>query len=184
MAGIGLLGSRLFGINGLVGWAPLLWAPLFWGLVTTGCGRRERPAKDAPNGPNLNARRFQALQAKAETDLGCSADVKYSYADGMHQMAGCGKQVAYVLYCPGGWQCVWLNSPIKEAAFTLNCLEAQLTVTQLDKAKFGVTGCDWRITYGVACVGTTCQWVADASSNLVPAAQPAPESTGTLSGGD
>jgi hypothetical protein len=179
MAGKGLLVSRFLGIRGLVGWAPLLWAPLLWGLVTTGCGRRERPAKDAPHGPNLNARRFAALQSKAEADLGCTADIKYSYADGMHQMAGCGKQAAYVLYCPGGWQCAWLNSPVKEAAFTLNCPEAQLTVTQLDKAKFGVAGCDKRISYGVACIGTSCQWVADAASSQVPVAQPSGELSGT-----
>jgi hypothetical protein len=154
---------------------------------TLACGGGHGRARDYPTTPNMNARRYQTLQRQAAQDLTCGSDqLQYTYApDGMHTMTGCGGAQSYYLHCPSGW-CVWMSSPVKQAAFDLNCPVDQLQLVNIDQAKWGVTGCNARATYSPLCQAMTCQWFQDAAGAMgqAGAAQPssgdaAPPSQGT-----
>jgi hypothetical protein len=131
---------------------------------TLACGGGHGRARDYPTTPNMNARRYQTLQRQAAQDLTCGSDqLQYTYApDGMHTMTGCGGAQSYYLHCPSGW-CVWMSSPVKQAAFDLNCPVDQLQLVNIDQAKWGVTGCNARATYSPLCQAMTCPWFQDAA---------------------
>ncbi len=130
--------------------------------LAAACGGAQKSQKpDVPEAPNMNARRFSALVERASAELDCpGSQLGYTYAQGLHHVAGCQRQADYVMYC-SGWTCVWLDSPAKDAAFAINCPAAELQVTRIDDTKYGVSGCNQRIAYVVRCHGLQCGWVSD-----------------------
>jgi hypothetical protein len=134
-------------------------------------GAQEKPKHSVPPVPNMNARRYAALEERAEVAITCPIpQISYSYVEGLHRMTGCGRQVDSVMYCAGGWTCIWLDSPAKDAAFATNCPVAQLQVTRIDETKYGVSGCNQRIAYVVRCHGLQCGWVSDSVTLTAPPA--------------
>jgi hypothetical protein len=155
------------------------------GLVVVGCGGG-RPANYPTNAPGMNERRFANLKATAARDLSCAEEqLTHEFVtdpqvkNGLHKLSGCGQRTEYELMCMMG-NCVWIQTPLRQAAFELNCPQESLQVMRLSASQLGVQGCDKRATYVRTCApGTGCTWLL--STAAAGETQEAPPASGSTS---
>ena len=139
-----------------------------------------------PEAPGMNERRFNNLKATASRDLSCPEEqLTHEFVtdpqvkNGLHRLSGCSQHTEYELMCAMG-NCLWIQTPLRQAAFELNCAQEQLRSMRLSASQLAVQGCDQRATYVLTCApGTGCTWLLSAAGGSEPAA--APEGTSSTS---
>jgi hypothetical protein len=133
-------------------------------VVLPACGGQKH--SNFPDAPGMNERRFNNLKATAARDLSCpEAQLGHEFVtdpqvkNGLHRLAGCNQRTEYELMCVMG-NCVWIQTPLRQAAFELNCPQESLQTMRLSASQLAVQGCDRRATYVRTCApGTGCTWL-------------------------
>lgn len=150
------------------------------GLALLACGGHHG-GSTFPKAPGMNARRFANLKATAARDLSCPEEsLSHEFVtdpqvkNGLHRLSGCGQRTEYELMCMMG-SCVWIQSPLRQASFELNCPQESLAVMRLSASQLGVQGCDRRATYVRICApGTGCTWLMSTNAMGETGAPPSP----------
>ncbi len=152
--------------------------------VVLGCGGSQKPKTNFPDAPGMNERRWISLKQTAARDLNCAEDqLAHEFVtdpqvkNGLHRLSGCGQRTEYEMMCVP-MNCVWIQSPLRQAAFELNCPQENLQVMRLSASQLGITGCDKRATYVRTCApGTGCTWLMTVAGDGAPG-QAAPPASG------
>jgi hypothetical protein len=132
--------------------------------VLSACGGQKH--SNFPAAPGMNERRFANLKQTAARDLSCPEEqLSHEFVtdpqvkNGLHRLSGCNQRTDYELKCWMG-NCLWIQTPLRQAAFELNCPQEGLRSMRLSASQLAVQGCDKRASYVLTCApGTNCTWL-------------------------